>query len=243
MSKTLRLLIPLFFLVGCAGNKVERNVSPDFYAKAPSKVAVLPFENESVDMLAPIELQSMVVAGVKNRGYDPLAQDAVQQKLKEIGITDGGQLRAVSPQTLKEALKVDGLFYGTLEDFAFQNMGFILRRHVKLRIKLVLASTGETLWEDVGTASKVDLTLDRNEAERRFAAGLAEKAIQNMANRPLWLMSVLAVQRLMAKLPSPRPRVIPGYPPLPPSRPPLIPPPPPGIPPPPGVPPPMPPHR
>lgn len=214
---------------GCAERRPAAVLSPDFYAKASPRVAVLPFENQSVDMLAPGELQGLVIAGVRRRGYNPAPLNMVQQKLKDIGITDGGQLPGFAPQKLGETLQVDGLFYGTVENFVFQNVGFVLRRAVRLRLKLVLASTGETLWEDVGESSHVDVTFDQREAERLFALGLAQRMAQNIMDRPLGVQSQMAVQSLMTRLPSPmaRPHFGPGPMPAPPfSRPP----PPPGYP-------------
>lgn len=74
----------------------------------------------------------------------------------------------MAPRRLGEALRVDGLFYGTVEDFAFQNVGFMLRREVKLRLRLVFASTGETLWDDSGEGVTVLAAIKKREAERRM---------------------------------------------------------------------------
>jgi len=212
---------------GCAGRKPVTYISPAFYAKASAKVAVLPFENQSVDMLAPGELQALVLAGVRRRGYNPMPPDLVQQKLKGVGITDGGQLPSTTPQKLGETLQVDGLFYGTVEDFTFQNVGFVLRRVVKVHLKFVAASTGETLWEDEGQSSHVVATLNKEDAERLFAVGMAGKVVGNVTQRPLALESQQAVQSLLMRLPPPRRGPFPGpmppppMPPLPPPSPPL----------------------
>lgn len=201
---------------GCAGRRPAAVLSPNFYAKASPRVAVLPFENQSVDMLAPGQLQGLVTAGLQLRGYNPAPPAMVQQRLRDIGITDGGQLPGFTPQKLGETLQVDGLFYGTVENFVFQNVGFILRKAVQLRLKLVLASTGETLWEDFGEASNVFVTLDRKQAEDLFAIGMAQRLAQNIMNRPLGPQSQAAVQSLMMKLPSPRARPRLGPSPMPP---------------------------
>lgn len=220
------------FTTGCAGKPVSY-LSPTFYSKASPRVAVLLFENESVDMLAPGALQKMVTGGLVRHGYQPIPSDMVQQKLKEVGITDGGQLPSIPSKKLGDVLKVDGLFYGTVEDFIFQNLGFVLRRCVRVRLKLVLASTGETLWEHEGFSQHIKATLDKKEAERLFAIGMGQKAIGNMTQHPLILESEIAVRNLLANLPSPGGPLPPGYPPVPPSQsPPGMPPPsPPDVPP------------
>ena len=219
-------LVLSFFTFGCAGRKPVTYLSPDFPAKAPMKVAVLPFDNQSVDLLAPVEIQKLVTNGLQRRGYVPIPAESVQQKLQDIGITDGGQLRSVTAQKLGQTLQVDGLFYGTIEDFVFQDLGFFIRRAVRVRLKFVVASTGETLWEDFGQSKHIFVTTKQDVAEQAFIAGLASKMIGNMANRPLALESQLAVQNLILKLPGPGQGVIfvPGPPPGPPPTFPLPPP-------------------
>src|SRR6185295_3309610 len=115
----------------------------------------------------------------------PLPGELVDERLKGLGITDGGQLPSLTPQKLGETLNVEGLFFGVVEDFLFQDLAFILRRIVKLRMRLVSASTGETLWEDAGEGATVLLAFKEKEARRLFAAGMAQKSAENMAKKPL----------------------------------------------------------
>lgn len=197
--------LPLLVLLGlgCARRPPDRFLAPDFPARAPSRVAVLPFDNQALDLLAPEQLRRMAEDGLRRRGYAPLPASTVDDKLRELGITDGGQLPALTPQKLGETLGVEGLFYGTVEEFLFQDLGFLLRRIVKVRLKLFSASTASELWEDTGEGATVLAAVKKEEMKRLFAVGMAQKSAENMAKKPLWKESQLAVDRLIFKLPPP----------------------------------------
>ena len=224
----------LFFLAaifstGCIPRPVSYQ-APDFFAKASPRVAVLPFDNQSVDLQAPVQLQQLTFAALQRRGYAPIDLDTVTTKLRAIGITDGGQLPAVDPQTLGKALDVDGLVYGSVEEFLFQDLGFLLRRIVKVQLKLVQASSAERLWENGGGGSTVLAAGNAKDAKKLFAAAMAQKSIENMTHKPLWKESNQAVDRALGTLPPPGvglPRFPPVPPPgtVPPGMPPTSPPP------------------
>ena len=186
---------------GCAGHRNTGYLAPDFYSKVSWKVAVLPFDNQSLEIAASEQLRGMVASNIQWRGYNPIPAAEADEKLKGLGITDGGQLPSVTPQKLGEALGVDALFYGNVEKFIFQNIGFVLRRAVRVRVKLVSVATGETLWEDYGEKTTIEATLKKKIAERIFARGMADKAAENMLHRPLWEESQWAVVNLVSKLP------------------------------------------
>lgn len=230
----LLLAISTAIYFGCAARRPVDFVSPNFFGKAPAKVAVLPFDNESLELRAPGQLQLMVAAGIRRRGYLPLPPEFVAQKLKEMGLTDGGQLPAVDPQTLGKALGVDGLVYGTIEQFLFQDIGFLLRRIVKLDVRFVYAPTGERLWEGLGDGSTVLAAANPEDVKKLLAVGVAQKTAENIANKPLWNESQRAVEHALRNLPPPaggRPVPIPPVPPPdlmpagPPPRPGFVPPP------------------
>lgn len=186
---------------GCAPHHAVRYVAPDYAAKAPPRVAVLPFDNRSVDLLGPEILRKLVHAGLAERGYEAVPLDAVDAGLDGLGVHDGGQLTGVAPARLSEALGTDGLLYGTVEEFTMQNVGFAVRRAVRLSLRFVLAPAGERLWEDTGQSMTGKLTLDKKEAQRTFIEGVITRGLENLFHTPLMPESKAAVRDLFSRLP------------------------------------------
>lgn len=196
-------------LSGCAGVETIRYTAPSFYSSCPYRVAVLPFDNESVDLLGPELLRRFVHSGLSGEGYESVPVERVDDILRStIGITDGGQLGAIAPIRIGEALGADGLMYGVVEAFTFLNVGFAVRRVVRLHLKLVLASTGETLWEDSGEGLTEFFTLKKKEAWRAFTEGVAARGVENALRTPLMPEAQEAVRRLFLSLPARAPRAL-----------------------------------
>ncbi len=193
-------LAALLVAAGCAPAPV-RFTSANFHALAPPRVAVLPFDNWSVDLVGPAMLRSLFEARLRERGYEVVSMEAVDARLRELGVTHGGQLKAFSPQALGSALGVEGLIYGTVEEFVMQNIGFIARRCVRLHARLVHAAGGERLWEDTGEGNWARVTFDKKEAQRIFLEGWTYREIENIFRNPLLPESKAAVQDLISRLP------------------------------------------
>jgi len=106
---------------GCASNPVY--LSKTFVH--PQRVAVLPMSNETNDLDAAAYIRQLIFNRLNSRGIPLVPLAEVDAKLKVQGFTDGGQLRATTPQKLGEWIGADGLFYGTIEDFEYVNVGFL----------------------------------------------------------------------------------------------------------------------
>lgn len=161
----------------------------------------MPFDNQSVDLVGPELLRRMVQGGLGRSGYECVPLDRVDEALKTLGLTDGGQLRAVPSQGLRSVLGVEGLFYGDVEEFSFLNVGFAVRRIVRLRLKFELSSTGELLWEDAGQGLTEYFTLKKERAWRAFMEGLVVREAENLFRTPLMPEAREAVRRLLLSLP------------------------------------------
>jgi len=157
--------------------------------------------NESNDLDGPIFVRKLIQDGMAVRGFYTLPAADVDTQLKTQGFTDGGQLRATTPQKIGEWVGADTLLYCTLEDFDYINVGFYAQRRVKILAKLVDAKTGERLWEAEREGSTRMIAGDKKEVERVFAAQLAVKAVEKIAHTPLQPESRVAVQRLLNALP------------------------------------------
>jgi len=185
---------------GCAGGGAYL-VSPSLRVAADPRVAVLPFDNQSTDVGAADIMRKLAAQGFEKRGYPYLPLDEVDAKLSGLGVSEGGQLPALKPADIGKALGADLLCYGDVEDFTFQNLGFVVRKSVGLRVKLVSASTGETLYEGSGSGKDLKMYFNKDEAKAAFVEQLAVKLVQNILKTPLKREAEAAAWKALDRLP------------------------------------------
>ncbi|OGR68383.1 MAG: hypothetical protein A2081_02210 [Elusimicrobia bacterium GWC2_61_19] len=196
-----RLLACSFLLAaGCAG-KAAYLVSPALRTAADPRVAVLPFDNQSTDIGAPDVMRKLAEEGFAKRGYQPLPAEEVDAKLASLGVSEGGQLPGVKPEALGQALGVDLLVYGDVEDFTFQNLGYLIRKAVVLRVKVVSAGTSETLYEGSGSGKDIKVFFNSDQAKAAFVEQLAVKLVQNILKTPLKKEAETAADKALGSLP------------------------------------------
>lgn len=166
----------LVFLSGCSLKLGPKFVTEDF--EPPTRVAVLPFSNQTNDVSGPEIVRKLLIEMLPTRGYFPIEKEKVDRILLEnFGLTDGGQLRSVSPEELGEALGADGLFYGDLLVFVDFPFGFGRKRTVKANLKLVNAKGGNLVWEDEKSWSNPEIYFSAQEAKEALVRQIAERQL------------------------------------------------------------------
>ncbi len=178
-----------------------RYAAPDLASRLPASVAVLPFDNESVSLKGPLMLRALASEALAARGFAQPEAAEVDAGLGRLGVTDGGQMCALDPKKVGDAVGAPGLLFGTLEEFTYQNVGFVRRRAVRVTLRLVEAATGERLWEAVGDESHGRLAFGGKEAGRNFVDGVVEQAVETALGVPLMLESRAAVEEALDGLP------------------------------------------
>lgn len=181
----------------CASSKVYLSKN---YVR-PGRVAVLPMSNDTNDLDGPIFVRKALFNMLVRHGYQLIPLDEVDAKLKVQGFTDGGQLKAATPQKIGEWIGADGLFYSTLEDFNYILLGFYTQREVKIQGQMVDAQTGEKLWESEGGLTSRVVAASKEEAKRQFAIQTATKFAEKLTHIPLQFETEAAVVRLLNTLP------------------------------------------
>lgn len=194
-------LAPLAAALAACAPRAVRYAAPDLPSRLPTAVAVLPFDNESVSLKGPELVRRLTAEALAARGFASPEAASVDEALARLGVTDGGQLRALDPKKLGEAVGAPALLYGTLEEFTYQNVGFVRRRAVRVALMLVEAATGERLYEGVGADSRGRAALDKKAAGRNFVDGVVEQAVETALGTPLLLESRLAVDEALTGLP------------------------------------------
>ncbi|MEK7721997.1 MAG: GNA1162 family protein [Elusimicrobiota bacterium] len=194
-------LYPLAFILCSCATGGAYLVSPSLRAAVDPRVAVLPFDNQSVDVGAADIMRGLAAEGFEKRGYPYLPLSEVDGKLSGMGVSEGGQLPWLKPADIGKALGADLLCYGDVEDFTFQNLGFVVRKSVILRVKIVSASTGETLYEGLGSGKDLKVYFNKDEAKAAFVEQLAVKLLQNILKTPLRREAEAAAWKALDRLP------------------------------------------
>ena len=190
---------------GCSYKVVQRQPK-----KPPLHVAVLPMSNESNDAGSPEVIRKMFSTAVKKEGYVVLDQDTVDAKLKEMGITDGGQLNYMSQKDISAKLGVDILIYGNVIEF-FQGTtfellppGLVYKREVKASFKMVDVPAGKIIWEREETVLQKD-PLDKKgkKNDNGLLGNLFTNVVSDSIVSGVELLSKELVQRMAEHMPSP----------------------------------------
>lgn len=186
----------LAVLGGCASTAPSARHSSPF----PSTIALLPLENQSLDLRAPELLRDLLDTYLSAANFNLTDVKEAEEKIRGIGIQEGGQLNAVTPQKLGVLLKADALLYGDIETFNNANIGVYASRTVKVRLWLVDAKTGKTLWETEKSKVNSELGLSKNSAKNILVNGYAAKAVENLMDNPLYPESEDVVRLLVREL-------------------------------------------
>lgn len=112
-------------------------------------VAVMPLVNNTNDLDGPPYLRSLIATELERHQYVVKPLPEVDQILKDqMGVTLGKQLDMTTPQQLGQTLGVDGVLYGSLDEFNHLMTGVYNEKRVRVRIKMVNARTGQTVWKN-----------------------------------------------------------------------------------------------
>ena len=140
----------MFVCVACSPlhDPMYRRIAPD-RANPIRTVAVLPLVNNTNDVEAPGYVRDELVLRLLAMQYvvKPVMQS--DQVLRDqLGITLGRQLDMATVQQLSDALGVDGVTYGVLDDFSTTIAGVLTEKKVRARFALVRTSDGAPFWSN-----------------------------------------------------------------------------------------------
>lgn len=130
-------------------------------------IAILPFANESNFIEAPEKVRQEFFQMMQSKGYTLMNVSEIDSALKEMGITDGGQLPALTVTQIREKIPAVFFCYGTVIEYAFKSALAFSQRKVEIRLRLVRAENEQTIWEKqeagiisrAGTEAAGDLVL------------------------------------------------------------------------------------
>lgn len=150
--------------------------SPDWFDRP---VAVLLPSNHSNDVEAPERIRRLAWTELRGKGYNVLPLDKVSAALREIGITQGGQINAFPISQIARTLNGARLLTGDIESFKTVNVGLYNLRSVSVNF-ILYGPDGSVLMESVGHGYR-EILVDPKETGRSFLFGLAETAVTKAA--------------------------------------------------------------
>ncbi|MGC8866585.1 MAG: GNA1162 family protein [Elusimicrobiales bacterium] len=191
------LISALLIFTSCNIENIRKEDKRFFIEKA--SVSVLPFDNMSNDITAETMMRNLVSDAFKKKGWIVIPDSEVDEKLKNLGITDGGQLNSVDPKEISLLLSSRYLCYGSINDFKFQNLGFIIRKNVELNIRIYDSKEGRFVFDETSNSSDTKIYLNKDEAKEAFIKYNALKLVENIMKRPLYEQAVDVVNKIFAK--------------------------------------------
>lgn len=189
-------LLALLAFAACAPSTFA--LKPGY--KPPALLAVLPMYNQTPDLQGPDVVRYWFDQRLQEKKrYSTLPLERVDAGLRELRITEGGKLRAATPQIIGEKLGVDAVVYGDLIDFTYQPTGLLNVRKVKAEFRMVDCRTGETLWAGRGGANSEGATSGAAALQsglKKATATLAETAANSPLRTEVWDMIWNAIEFL-----------------------------------------------
>jgi hypothetical protein len=135
-------LVLLFLpLAACATPLSE--IAQDFKDVKPTRIAVLPVQNETADMDAPLVFRILARAELADKGYALVEPAQIDEALREKGVEEAGQIDSLTPQEIGECVEADTLLYIDVSSYGRQ-----AAVHLKMEgnFTLVDSRIGRKLW-------------------------------------------------------------------------------------------------
>ena len=130
-------------------------------------IALLPLDNRSNDVEAPARVRRTLAEEFRKAGAALMPEAEVDAGMKSLGLSESGQLGAVSFGALRAAIKADVICSGTLLDYGFKSAVALSQRKVQIELACRDAAGAEVFkGAETGITTKAgvdaagDLVLD-----------------------------------------------------------------------------------
>lgn len=140
-----QLLIIALAAAGCGGPTRYVNPMADF--GEVKTVAILPFETVTTDKLSAERVQRIFFTELLATGaFQVIEPGLVSFVLRKERLGSADSLTPDDMRKLGQALKAEAFFVGAIIEYDDGRGGPVPNPRVKLQLRLVQASTGETIW-------------------------------------------------------------------------------------------------
>lgn len=161
-------------LIGCGTSPQPVGTQPP-----PPLIALLPLENHSNDIDAPMKVRKELHGAMSEQGYRLVDLDRIDGPLKDISVTLGVQARLLEgkPEVLSQLIQADVYCFGAVVEFVFQSAAALTMRKVEIELKLIEAKSGNVLFEGRETGITTRAGLD---AAGELILNLAGKVVKSV---------------------------------------------------------------
>jgi TolB-like protein len=142
----------------CASSQQTKYLHPNADLGMIKKVAVIPFENVTDERTAGEKLTRIFFVELLALDVFEVSEPGQAVKALRTGGTSLDALGSADLQRLGRDLGVDGLFLGSVVDFAEARSGSTQDPRVTIQVRLVDAQSGTTIWSASRTRSRAALT-------------------------------------------------------------------------------------
>jgi hypothetical protein len=154
-------------------------------------------ENMSNDISASEIIRSAFVGEITRRGWNVVPTEESDQALREtLGVSYGGQLTSTTPEEVCRALKVEGVFYGEVQEWNKTTTGVYNKVTVIASFELY-GKDGTQVWEGSDTQSKVAVP----HGGRDIGAEIVVQALGNLLLNPMTPYGKVVAKNIAGKLP------------------------------------------
>lgn len=167
--KPILLVLVLILISSSCMPKIPHNIVPDYQDRLPRSVAVLPVQNETVDMDAPRAFRPELFSMISRKGYVSPPTAEIDSKLAERNIREAGQLGSMTPQEIGKLLNVDAVLYTTVTEWSTVYLVVYASIKVGGRFQLIDTKTGEQLWESEHGVAERKFGLDEDDMKETLA--------------------------------------------------------------------------
>lgn len=163
------------------------------------RMAVAPMENRSNDLDASEIIRGAFIEQIAAQGWNVMPTGESDRLLREtLGISYGGQLKAVTPEEVCRALGVEGVFYGEVQEWNKTTTGIYNTVSVAAGFRL-FRNDGVLAWEGGDRQFKQDMP--RGGGGGGIGAEIVGHALVNLLMNPMTPYGKAAGRNAAKKLP------------------------------------------
>jgi hypothetical protein len=195
----LAVVLGILLCCGCAGGKGAVREAPPPTVRTGPGVAVAPMDNRSNDLDASEIIRGAFVSQIEAQGWNVMPTAESDPLLRDtLGISYGGQLKASTPEEVCRALKVEGVFYGEVQEWNKTTIGLYNSLSVIATFKLY-RTDGALAWEE--SDRQFQMHVPRG-GGREIGGEIIGHALANLLLKPMTPVGKTVGRNLAVKLPS-----------------------------------------
>ena len=192
MNSRKKYLLPVIFLAllvvsGCRSNGVPTyHISEDIDFSFYKKVAVMPLDNMTSEKYAGDIVRQVVISEILASGLlDAVVPGEVMNAVNELGIKTITSLNATQIKLLGDALGVEAVIMGSVEEYGMVKAGSASAPQVTITLMMADSGTGSIVWSITKTRGGASFMARhfgaRHETISETVLMLVREAIQTLA--------------------------------------------------------------